>query len=399
MGAAIEVKEVSKRFKLRKQRFQTLKERVIFLRRARAFEEFWALKEVTFDVPSGTTFGLIGANGSGKTTLLRLIAGIFRPTEGEIRINGRVAALLELGAGFHPDLTGRENIYLNASILGTPKKEVDRHFDSIVQFAELDAFIDNPVRNYSSGMYVRLGFSVAVHMDPDILLVDEVLAVGDEAFQEKCLTKIREFQKEGRTILVVTHGLDVVRDMCHQAAYLHHGELTAFGHPTEVIRTYRDKVATTPSGEKVTIDHLLDFIGIRILDKHGRAADVFPAGESMTVEVELKAQTFVPDPVFSLNIHDGTGLHIFGTNTHWRFMQVDLDSGPARLKIEFPVLPMKDGRYTVTVGVHSRDGLTLYAPTDISAKFEMRGGSDELGRLLLPCTFSVEGAAVRREGS
>lgn len=399
MNTAIEVHEVSKRFRLRKQRFQTLKERVIFLRQARVFNEFWALKDVTLDIPSGTTFGLIGANGSGKTTLLRLMAGILKPTKGEIKVKGRVAALLELGAGFHPDLTGRENVYLNASILGTPKREVDLAFDSILQFAELEEFIDQPVRNYSSGMYVRLGFSVAIHMDPDILLVDEVLAVGDEAFQEKCLAKVREFQREGRTILVVTHGLDVVRDICHQAAYLDHGELVVVGNPTEVIRAYRDKVATTPSGEKVRIEHLLDLTAIRVLDKEGRPADVFAAGDSVTVEVELEAQKFVPDPVFSLNIHDSTGLHTFGTNTHWRFMQVDLDPGPARLKAEFGGFPMKDGLYTLTVGVHSRDGLTLYAPTDVSTRFQMRGGSEELGRLLLPCTFSVEGVAVRGRGT
>ncbi|MGH2770996.1 MAG: ABC transporter ATP-binding protein [Actinomycetota bacterium] len=397
MAAAIEVRGVSKRFKLYHEHFKTLKERLIFFRSAHRFEEFWAVKDVTLEVSAGQTFGLVGANGSGKTTLLKMIAGILRPTEGQIRIRGRVAPLLELGAGFHPDLTGRENVFLNGSIMGLSRREISAKFDAIVAFAELEPFIDNPVRNYSSGMYLRLGFAVAIHMDPDILLVDEVLAVGDEAFQQKCLERIRSFQAEGRTILVVTHAVDLVREMCNEAAMLDHGELAALGNPSEVVRTYRDRVATTPAGKKVSVLGSIEFTDVTLLDPEGQPAEVFFAGQSMTVVAELVAHTDVCDPVFSLNIHDSAGQHVFGTNSHWRYMKVDLDAGPARLRVDFPMIPMREGLFTLTVGVHSRDALTLYAITDRKTRFEARSPNDEPGRLFLPCTFSLDGAAVKEE--
>jgi ABC-2 type transport system ATP-binding protein len=242
MGSAIVVSSVSKKFRLYHERPHSLKERVINLRRAE-YEEYWALKDVSLEIGRSETVGLIGPNGSGKTTLLKLVAGIIRPTEGRIETYGRIASLLELGAGFHPDLTGRENVYLNASILGLTRKETDRYFDAIVAFAELQPFIDTQVRHYSSGMYVRLGFAVAIHVDPQILIVDEVLAVGDEAFQRKCLERIRAFQAEGRTIVFVTHALGVVTDICSKAYLLYRGDLAAEGDPAEVVAAYRRRVA------------------------------------------------------------------------------------------------------------------------------------------------------------
>src|SRR5207247_1244757 len=197
---------VSKMFRLYHERAYSLKERIVNLRKPQ-YEQFWALKDVSLEIGHGETAGLIGPNGSGKTTLLKLVAGIIRPTAGRIETHGRIASLLELGAGFHPDLTGRENVYLNASILGLTRRETDRHFDDIIAFSELAPFIDTQVRHYSSGMYIRLGFAVAIHVDPQILIVDEVLAVGDESFQKKCLDRIRGFQAEGRTIVFVTHTL------------------------------------------------------------------------------------------------------------------------------------------------------------------------------------------------
>jgi ABC-2 type transport system ATP-binding protein len=200
------------------------------------------LRDVSLEIAHGETAGLIGPNGSGKTTLLKLIAGIIRPTMGRIETYGRIASLLELGAGFHPDLTGRENVYLNASILGLTRKETDKYFDAIVAFAELEQFIDMQVRHYSSGMYVRLGFAVAIHVDPQILIVDEVLAVGDEAFQKKCLDRIRRFQTEGRTIVFVTHAAGTVEDVCNRAYLLFRGDLAAQGDPDDVIKEYRRRV-------------------------------------------------------------------------------------------------------------------------------------------------------------
>jgi ABC-2 type transport system ATP-binding protein len=242
VGAAVRVESVSKEFRLYHDRAMSLKERIVNFR-PRKYEQFWALRDVSLEIAHGETAGLIGPNGSGKTTLLKLVAGIIRPTAGRIETYGRIASLLELGAGFHPDLTGRENVYLNASILGLTRKETDKYFDSMVAFSELEPFIDMQVRHYSSGMYVRLGFAVAVHVDPQILIVDEVLAVGDESFQHKCLDRIRAFQAEGRTIVFVTHSLGTVEDVCNRAYLLYRGDLAMHGDPHDVIAEYRRRVS------------------------------------------------------------------------------------------------------------------------------------------------------------
>lgn len=234
---AAEVKDVWKKFRLYHDRAYSLKERVIFWGRQKA-EDFWALKGINLTVPKGSTVGLIGRNGSGKSTLLKIISRILYPTKGEVKVNGRVSTLLELGAGFHPDFTGRENIFLNASILGLTRKETKERLEDIVSFAELGDFLDNPVRNYSSGMYMRLGFAVAVHVDPEILLIDEVLAVGDLAFQEKCLAKIKELQKRGTTIIFVTHSPQQVEELCDLAVWLDRGEIKMQGPAKEVVRAY-----------------------------------------------------------------------------------------------------------------------------------------------------------------
>jgi ABC-type polysaccharide/polyol phosphate transport system ATPase subunit len=396
MAPAVEVRDVSKVFKLYHEQYHTLKERLIFLRRSKRFEEFRALDHVSFDVEEGTTFGLIGANGSGKSTLLKLMAGILRPTAGEIRVRGRVGALLEVGAGFHPDLTGRQNVYLNGSVIGLPKRQIDARFDEIVSFAGLEAFIDNPVRNYSSGMYIRLGFAVAVHMDPDILLIDEVIAVGDEAFQAKCMERMRQFQEDGRTLLLVTHAVDGIRDMCSEAVLLSRGQVTSAGDPSEVIRAYRNKVSITPEGEH--IDHLtaVDIHKVTLTGADGIAHPFFYAGQAMEALVDLYANEPVPDPVYSVNIFDNAGQHIFGTNTSLRYMVAGLEPGPARLRIGFDTVPMREGVFNLFVGIHSRDGKTVYAATDGSVRFEMRSPDSEPGRLVIPTTFSVEQAAPKR---
>ncbi len=238
MGSAVEIDRVTKIFRLHTEPSKTLKERVLNWR-ANSISEFAALSGVSLDISEGTTVGLLGHNGSGKSTLLKCIAGTLRPTKGEIRVHGRMAAMLELGAGFHPDLTGRENVFLNGSILGFSKEHVRTIFDDIVDFSELGDFIDSQVKHYSSGMYARLGFAVAVNLEPDVLLVDEVLSVGDEAFQRKCIERVRQFQQDGRTIVLVTHSPDQVRLICDQAAVLDHGRLVFSGDPNEAVAEYR----------------------------------------------------------------------------------------------------------------------------------------------------------------
>lgn len=235
---AVSVDHVSKKFRMYKERNQSLKAAVIRGKKSVA-EEFWAVKDVTFDVPTGATFGLIGRNGSGKSTLLKCLARILHPDSGTITMRGKAASLLEVGSGFHPELSGRENVFLNGSILGLSKKEITARFDEIVDFSGVEKFIDQPVKNYSSGMYVRLGFSVAIHVRPDILVVDEVLAVGDGAFKKKSQEKFVEFTKSGRTVILVTHSLAQVREMCDQVAWLDQGSLAAVGDADEVTKKYQ----------------------------------------------------------------------------------------------------------------------------------------------------------------
>lgn len=239
--AAVSVEHVSKRFRMYHERNDSLKSMVMRGKKS-VHEDFWALKNVSFEVPQGTTFGLIGKNGSGKSTLLKCLAKILWPEEGSITARGKQASLLEVGSGFHPELSGRENVFLNGSILGMSRKEVARKFDDIVSFSGVGHFIDQPVKNYSSGMYVRLGFSVAVAVTPDILVVDEVLAVGDATFQKRCRTKFKEMKQEGRTVILVSHSMSTVKDMCDEVAWLNQGELKMIGKTDEVVKAYNATV-------------------------------------------------------------------------------------------------------------------------------------------------------------
>ena len=234
---AVRVDNVSKSFRMYKERNQTIKSAVM-RGRTSVHEDFWALEDVSFDVPQGSTFGLIGSNGSGKSTLLKCLANIYFPNKGTITHFGKIAAMLEVGSGFHTELSGRENIFLNGSILGMSKKEITRKYDEIVDFSGVEQFIDQPVKNYSSGMYVRLGFAIAINVDPDILVVDEVLAVGDSEFQEKCFQKFKDFKRAGKTVILVSHSMDTVTQMCDQAAWLNHGELMVAGDARGTIAAY-----------------------------------------------------------------------------------------------------------------------------------------------------------------
>ena len=350
MTAAIEIDHVSKRFRLFREKPSSLKARLISSR-SRA-EDFWALRDVSFEVRQGESLGLIGHNGSGKTTLLKCIAGILRPTTGTIRIRGRVAALLELGAGFHPELTGRENVYLNASFLGLSRKETDRVYDDIVAFAELEDFMDNQVKFFSSGMLVRLGFAVAVHVDPDILLIDEVLAVGDEAFQAKCLDKIRSFQAEGRTIVLVTHALDTVRQVCDRAVMLDHGNVHIQGTPMDVVAELRHRLLRTdPNFVAEEGSREVEIEAVEILPggdrEHGRPE---AAARILVIQMDLVAHRTVTDLVASFQVLDSANYPVVeGRETVGRI------DGKKRVRFTLRGLPLVPGRYFVSVGLYSLD--------------------------------------------
>jgi ABC-2 type transport system ATP-binding protein len=393
MWPAVSVNGVSKQFRLYHERYSTLKERILHLGR-QSYEPFWALRDVSLDIHEGETVGLIGANGSGKTTLLNVIAGIIRPSSGTVRTEGRVAALLELGAGFHPDLTGRENVYMNASILGLSRKETNRHFDAIVSFAELEPFIDNQVKHYSSGMYVRLGFAVAVHVDPRILLVDEVLAVGDEAFQQKCFDKVRQFQKEGRTILFVSHALELVSALCHQAAFLDRGRLVEHGSPYEAIRAYKESLfgdlQAEPGMREERSTGDIRIISVSIRDAEGKERQVFQPGEDVEVVIDLEAPKPVEDPVVGVAIFNDRDLLVFGANTDLRQVPLGTVYGKVRLRFAFRRVPLIDGTYEITIGVHSRDHRIGYHWQERAYRFRAINPTPDVGFVHAPADISVE---------
>ena len=383
MGNAIEVAGVSKRFRLFHEKYQSLKERAIHFGRV-PYEDFWALRDIDLNVAQGETIGLIGRNGSGKSTLLKCLAGILQPTEGTIRTEGRLAALLELGAGFHPELTGRENVFLNASILGLSKRDVERRFDEIVSFAELEAFIDNQVKHYSSGMYVRLGFAVAVNMEPDILLVDEVLAVGDEAFQRKCMDRVKRFQREGRTIVFVTHDVERVRQICDRAAVLEDGRMISLGPTGEAIRSLREHLfdvgdaddegedaAGGMSSQERRRNLLVRITSVDVDYPEKEQRRYIVSGEPLTITLHYEARERVEDVVMGIGIFDLQGREMFGSNTDILGYELPAVDGRGTVTFRIPKVPFLDGTYLLTIGVHSRDEGTVYDWSEQRHRFEV----------------------------
>ncbi len=349
MTAAIRVEDVSKRFRIYHERNQSLKS-VVMRRRRAAYEEFWALRDVGFEVPTGRTFGLIGDNGSGKSTLLKCIAGILTPDSGSIASSGRTAALLEVGSGFHPELSGRDNVYLNASILGMSRKEIDAKFDEIVDFSGVEKFIDQPVKDYSSGMYVRLGFSVAINVDPEILLVDEVLAVGDAGFQDKCVEKFAQFRREGRTVVVVSHSMPSLRAMTENVAWLEHGRLVGVGEARPLIERYLDSTRSDAhtdeqgrvrwgSGEVTITD-------VEVL-RGGRPSAFARTGEEVVVRIGYRAPARVERPVFGLAIESQDGVYLWANNTRDAGHAIEALEGTGTVECRIPRLMLQPGRFQV----------------------------------------------------
>lgn len=393
----VAVDKVSKRFVVRKD--NSLKERLVTLGRAgrRHREDFWALRDVSTTIRAGETIGLIGHNGSGKSTLLKLIGGILEPSSGTIVGRGRVAALLELGAGFHPDLTGRENVYLNASVLGLSREETDARFDEIVAFSGISEFIDTQVKFYSSGMYVRLAFAVAIHTDPDILIVDEVLAVGDEAFQRKCMDKIRSFQAQGRTIILVTHSMAQVAELCDRAILLHHGEVVVEGEPNAVIPLFRDLLEEERQDEinsqaRPNEDPSHARIeGVQVNGVPERSVTITP-GDALTIDVTLSHPTGLEDWLCAIQIDNEQGQVVFGTGSD----KAEIAPGPLRgratVHLRLPALMLNGGKYFVSAALRDAEGSQIAAKSQ-AATFNVRSDGVTFGNVYAQpeFTFSYDG--------
>jgi len=401
MVNAVSVRGVSKMFRLSSEKHTSLKEKVVHFGRS-TYTEFWALQEIDLEIAQGTTVGLLGHNGSGKSTLLKCIAGILQPTSGEIRTRGRMAALLELGAGMNPELTGRENVYLNGSILGFSKKDLDSRFDDIVGFAELEQFIDNQVKYYSSGMYVRLGFAVAVNVDPDVLLVDEVLAVGDEAFQRKCLDRVKQFQNEGRTIVVVTHAADLVRKVCDGAAVLDHGNLVFKGSPGEAVRSFRDHLLLNDTYDdeevepqhKITVNTKPIEISYVTLERENVDRTYLVPGESLVVRVGYEAFEEIPDATFGLVVYDTEGNLIYSTSSALLGSPTGPFFGTGEVTFTFDDIPLLDGNYPISLGISSTDWGVVYDWREQCCQFEVVNPTSTQGLVALPLRVEIQTHAV-----
>jgi ABC-2 type transport system ATP-binding protein len=391
--AAVIVDDVWKKFRLYDERNQTLKAALMRGRRAR-YQEFEALKGVTFEIAEGSTFGLIGENGSGKSTLLKCIARILRPERGEIKTRGKISALLELGAGFHPELSGRENIYLNGAILGLTRKQLEARFDEIVAFAGLEQFIDSPVKNYSSGMYVRLGFSVAINVDPDILLVDEVLAVGDESFQRKCSEKFADFKESGKTIVVVSHALGAMQALCDNLALLEHGTLKAVGPSRDVIDSYltdvhEDRVKDEHHGLRwgsgeARIEH------IDMLDAEGRPVTTVCTGDTVTFRLHYATREPLENLVVGFGIHSIDGNHVTGPNTLDENLVLGHPKPEGYVELHVPRLLLVRGIYDVTVSMFDHACLHPFDFRHRAFRFDVETGEprDRYGVVSLAGTWS-----------
>lgn len=358
--SAIVVDDVTKLFRIYKERNQSLKQAMLKGRRAK-FEEFRAVDGVSFEVPRGTTFGLVGSNGSGKSTLLKCIAGILEPNEGAITTNGRLAAMLEVGSGFHGELSGRENIFLNAAILGMSRQEIAAKVDSIIEFSGVERFIDTPVKNYSSGMYVRLGFSVAIHTEPDILVVDEVFSVGDAEFQAKARGKFDELKSKGTTIALVSHSMGLVRSFCDQVAWLDHGKLVAIGSSDEVIDQFEgksefDRFSVVPTGGSRRGSGEAQITEIRVFDGEGEKPDQFPPGSPLHVELVVDSTTRIENPQFAFAIMDNQKRQLFRTTSEDRgWKSPPVLEGRSRVRLSIDSLPLGQGRFLCNAEL--RDGV------------------------------------------
>jgi len=387
------------RIKSRQKHGTTLKSVLVNMLKGKRFiyeeRKFSALQGVSFDVPKGTTLGMIGSNGSGKSTLLKLIAGIHRPTTGGITTDGRISALIELGAGFHPEFTGRENIFINGIILGLTRKQIQQKLEDIIQFSELEAFIDSPVKTYSSGMYMRLAFAIAVAVDPDILLIDEILAVGDASFQKKCQNRMNTFKADGKTIVIVTHDLSALERYCDRVLWLDHGVLQAYGDVQSVTRMYLEHVAeqqranllddqgwdnsqAKSSRRKRWGSREVELNSVEMFNGTKEPCYLYKTGDKMTIEIIYKAYHPVYDPVFGVGIFRDDDTYCYGTNTHIENINLPRIDGEGKIRFCVDHLDLTEGKYLLDVAVHEKDG-TPYDYQTRAYSFEVMSMIKDVG--------------------
>lgn len=387
-GNAIEVKDVKKKFRVYFDKGNQLKERLLFRSRNR-YEDRWVLNGISFNVKKGEAVGLIGHNGCGKSTTLKLLTRIMYPTEGTIELSGRVSSLIELGAGFHPDMSGRENIYTNASIFGLTKKEIDERMDDIVEFSEMEQFLDNPVRTYSSGMYMRLAFSVAINVNADILLIDEILAVGDINFQAKCFNKLKEIKAQGTTIVIVSHSLGQIEQICDRTIWIDGGKIKADGKPRDVHPEYMDFMGQKrqviaekenarkeeKSGKKAgergedagesSEDKKRWGNGharinkVRLLDEEGKSQSAFATGSPITIEMDYSVRQKVEDAVFGIGIFNQNGQQVYGTNTRIDQMDEFALEKDGTMSVHLDQVNLLPGIYLLDIAIESQVGVPV----------------------------------------
>jgi len=391
----IVVDRVSQRFRVSERPYRTVKDMVVARGRLTT-TEVQALNDVSLEVEPGEALGLVGRNGSGKTTLLKLVSGIFKPTEGRIAVGGRVGSLLELGAGFHQDFTGRENVFLNGSIHGLRKARIRELMDEIVSFAELEQFIDLPVRTYSSGMYMRLGFSIAAHIQADVLLLDEVFAVGDEEYQRKCFGKIHEFKSRGGTIVFVSHDAHAVERLCDRAVLLRQGAVVFNGETRDAISAYRRLLADERSPEE-TAAGLREWgsgeariLSVRVLDAAGEARVQFAAGEPMTIELVASADAGVAPPTVSLGVREHGGLAVGGVVSPTGELGWGTGPGERILRFEVDHLPLAGGRYYLRCGLADVETGRVLDLHDDAARFFVVPTGGETGAVLFEGRWTVQ---------
>jgi lipopolysaccharide transport system ATP-binding protein len=388
----IVVDDVSKRFRLYRDRASSLKETITArIGRRASFEDFWALRDVSMSITKGCTYGLIGHNGSGKSTLLRLMAGIHPPTSGTVRTEGRISALLELGAGFHPELSGRENIYLNGSILGLTRREINAVLGEIIEFSGLEDFVDSPVKHYSSGMYVRLGFAIAVHVNPDILMIDEVIAVGDEEFQRRCFDHLYQLRREGVTIVMVSHSAPLMEQMCDEVSWLDHGRLQMTGAASDVVRAYLDHVnaaqnerlaESSDDSGKVPVDSSrrwgsreIEVLGFELRDANGDVLAAARAGDALTIRIRYHAKNPVAQPVFGLGFTTESGVRVAGPNTRFAGVETGLVHGEGHVDYVTDRLALMPGTWHLSVAIVDETMLHTYDHLDQLYQFHVQPGS------------------------